>query len=61
MSKLSDYYSALDSIAPGWDKAKHERAVADAKSCAQGSKGGGSIDRMKSFITCMKGKKQYAT
>jgi hypothetical protein len=60
MSKLSDYYAALDSIAPGWDKGKHQKAVSDAISCSKGLGTGGSIERMKAQISCMKGKKQYA-
>ena len=61
MSKLSDYYSALDSVAPGWDRAKHQKAVADSIACAQSAKGAGTaVQRMTAQITCMKGKKQYA-
>lgn len=60
MSKLSDYYAALDSVSPGWNKEKHARAVADAVSCGKSATSGNSIERMKSVITCMKGKRQYA-
>ncbi|MFA6358932.1 MAG: hypothetical protein WCY09_09780 [Candidatus Omnitrophota bacterium] len=60
MSRLGDYYSALDGIAPGWNKSKHQQAVSDAQACAASNKSGGPIERMKNQITCMKGKKQYA-
>ena len=58
MSKLTDYYAGLDSVTPGWDRASYEKGLADTKTCAASARSvRGSIERMKSFIECRRGKK----
>ena len=58
MSKLTEYYSKLDSVAPGWDRASYEKGLADTKACAQTARAvRGSLDRMVAFIECRRGKK----
>lgn len=58
MSKLTDFYAGLDAVAPGWDRASYEKGLSDTKACAATARGvRGSIERMKSFIDCRRGKK----
>ncbi len=58
MSKLSEYYAALDSAAPGWKKDRHQASLADTSACANTARGqAGSIQRMVTYINCRKGKR----
>lgn len=62
MSRLSDYFAALDSVAPGWNKSNWEKALSDTRSCTAGlSATDSAVNRMKAFITCRRGKKVLAT
>ena len=58
MSKLTDFYGALDRVAPGWAKDRYTAALADTASCAQSARSvAGGVNRMIAFIECRRGKK----
>jgi len=58
MSKLTEWKTALNAEAPGWDEARWNAALADTIVCRDKVKDtAGSIQRMVAYIRCRRGKK----